>query len=69
MTQAIDNLTAAEARLETVMGAVLADIDTLAAELAAAIIAGNTDPAVQAVADKLNALSDTAQAKLTPPSV
>ena len=66
MTTAIENLTAAETRIETVMAAVLADIDTLSAELAAAIAAGNTDPAVQAVADKLSALADTAQAKLPP---
>lgn len=59
---AVDNLAAAEARVETVMTAVLADIDTLSAELAAANTAN--DPAIQAVADKLSALADTAQAKL-----
>ena len=69
MTQAIDNLTAADTRIETVMTSVLADIDTLSGELAAAIAANTAaanDPAIQAVADKLNTLSDAAQAKLAP---
>jgi hypothetical protein len=61
---ALDNLTAAEAKIETVMTAVLADIDTLSAELAAANT--SNDPAIQAVADKLTTLSTTAQAKLPP---
>ena len=64
MTTALENLTEAETRIETVMTAVLADIDTLTAELAAANTAGNNDPAIQAIADKLQALSNTAQAKL-----
>ena len=66
---ALDNLTAAETKTETVMAAVLADIDTLGTELAAALAANTAasqDPAIQAVADKLNALSDAAQAKLPP---
>ena len=69
MMTAIENLTTADPRIETVMTAVLADIDTLGTELAAALAANTAasqDPAIQAVADKLNALSDAAQAKLPP---
>lgn len=68
---ALENLAAAEASLETVVDAVLADVQTLSAELAAANT-GN-DPAIQAVADKLTALAAKAQAVLpspaTPPAV
>lgn len=64
---AIDDLTAAETNLETVVGALVTDIQTLATELAAAQ-AGNDDAAVEAVVTKMNALAASAQAVLTPPA-
>lgn len=66
---ALDNLAASETRLETIATAVLADVATLTAELAAANTAN--DPAIQAVADKLTALGDKLQAVVpaaTPPA-
>ncbi len=67
---ALDNLNASETRLETIATAILADIQTLSDELAAANSA-NQDPAIQAVADKLNALGDKLSAVVpaaTPPA-
>jgi HAMP domain-containing protein len=63
---ALDNLTAAEANLETVIAAAVTDIQTLAAEVAA----GNTanDPAIQGVADKINAVAASLQAVVSPPA-
>ena len=57
---ALDNLTAQEDRMETITTAILADIATLTAELAAANTA--QDPAIQAVVDKFTALADKLQA-------
>lgn len=64
---AIDDLTTAETNLETVVGALVTDIQTLAAELAAAQ-SSNNDAAVEAVVTKMNALAASAQAVLTPPA-
>lgn len=60
---ALDDLNASEASLETVINAVLADVQTLATELATAQ-AGNDDAGVEAVVTKLNALAAKAQAVL-----
>jgi hypothetical protein len=60
---AIDDLSAAETNLETVVGALVADIQTLSTELAAAQ-GSNDNAAVAAVAAKLNALAASAQAAL-----
>ena len=54
MSQAIDNLVAAEASLEATVAAAVVEIAKLAAELAAI---PNTDPQVQAVVDKMTALN------------
>ena len=61
---AIDNLTAAETNLETVVAAAVADIQKLAADLAAANTA--QDPAIQAVADKINATAASLNAVVNP---
>lgn len=67
---AIDDLNTAEAGLEDVMTAVLTDVQTLSAELQAALNSGNgNDAAISAVAGKLNSLADRARAVLTPPPV
>jgi serine protease inhibitor len=64
MSVALDNLTAAEANLETVVAAAITDIQTLAAEVAA----GNTanDPAIQAIADKINGVATSLNAVVNP---
>lgn len=57
MATAVENLTASVASLTSAVGAAVTALDDIAAKLAAAIAAGNTDPAVQAAADSITSLS------------
>lgn len=66
MTSALEALTAAEAKLEQVVAAISADNQKLHAELTAALNApgGVDEAAVQAVADKIAAQTETLGALL-----
>lgn len=63
---ALDNLTAAEANLETVVAAAVTDIQQLQAQLASANT--SNDPAIQAVADKLTAMATSLNGVVNPPA-
>lgn len=66
LMSAEDDLNAAVAALTTVVSAVVTDIQTLTAELAAA--GGTSDPAVEAAVAKLNDLATTLTTAITPPA-
>ena len=65
---ALDDLAAAEADEEAVLTALLSDIQTLTAEVAAIPAATDTDAAVEAVVAKMKAAQDAARAALAPPA-
>lgn len=64
MTQALDNIAAAVSGLEGSLTAAMALLDDIKAKLDAAIAGGNSDPAIQALADKLTADKAALDAKV-----